>query len=373
MKGYFMNKIKITSHQLFSLTACSAFGGVVLIMPSEIVGIAHQDAWFSAVLATISGLLILKMYCYLGSQYRDMTLTEIIFQVFGKYIGWLITACFFTYCSFISTNIIWNIDSFISAKAMPETPSYLIAALFIAAIVIAIFYGLETIAKTSELFIILASFLFILVMLVSLPNIKTNNLLPVFENGIAGSLKGSIILTDFTSLTLIIILMIYPANVKDLYKSARSIYKGFLWASLLVLICLILNIEVLGVPIAARKQFSTYLLAEEIIIAGTSTRLEFFIAIIWITTFFIVGTLFFYTAVIALSQLLNLKDYKKIILPFGLIILFMTNINFPDTIYQLNWSNVVLLPYDITYAFILPAALLLGSWVKKICGRRSKL
>lgn len=368
-----MDKVKITNHQLFSLTACGAFGGVVLFVPSAITGIAQQDAWFSAVIAPIYGLLILKLFCSLGNQYPNMTFVEMIMQIFGKWIGWFIAASFFTYWSFILTNVVWHMGNFVNSLVMPETPPYVIIGTFILVIAIGVIYGLETIARSSELFLFFTSFFFILVMILNLSNVKIDNILPVFEKGITGSIKGSLILTDFMPLALLSILMIYPANVNDLRESEKSIYLGYLWSGFLIFLCILMNILVLGAPVTANAQFPTYLFAKQINIGNIFTRLEFLIASIWFTTFFIVSTLYFYSAVIGLSQLLGLKDYRKIVLPLGLIILVMTEINFPDEIYQINLSNLVLLPYDITYALILPIVLLFVSWVKKVYLNKRKV
>lgn len=360
-----MEDVKITNHQIFSLTACSAFGGVVLFVPAAVAGVAQQDAWLSAAIAPIWGLLILKLYSSFGKLYPNMTFIEIIMQILGKRIGWLAAAGFILYCSFLSTNIIWNISSYVTSQAMPETPSYVISVIFVIAIVIGLLYGLETIARASELVLLFASFLFILTMIFSLPNVKIENILPIFEKGIASSIKGSVILTDFMPLTLITILIIYPKNVDNIWTSEKSIYKGYLWSAFLIFICILMNILVLGTTITTNSLYPTHLLAMEINIELGNFGFESLIALMWFSTFFIVSTLFFYAAVKGLSQLFGLADHKKIILPIGLIFLIMTQINFPNQVYELNWIQLVLLPFDVTFSLILPIVLLLVSQIKK--------
>ena len=43
-----MDKIKITDHQLFSLSACGAIGGSIIVIASTMAGVAKQDAWIGA-------------------------------------------------------------------------------------------------------------------------------------------------------------------------------------------------------------------------------------------------------------------------------------------------------------------------------------
>jgi len=360
-----MNKIKITNHQLFSLTACSTFGGIAIVIASTITNIAKQDAWISAAITPVFGLLILWLMCSLGSLYPDMTFIEVIMKVFGKWIGWAVAASFILLCLEVSSHMPWYISSFVTSQAMPETPSYVIDAVFLTAVVIGVLYGIEAIARASEIFTYFVSFLFIVAMVLVLPSAKIENIFPIFEKGIAGSIKGSFILTNYSTLPLIVIMMIYPVNTSDLPAARKSIFKGYLWTGFLIFIAILMCILVLGAEISAGSNYPTYLLAKEINVDVVFTRFEFVIAAKWITTNYIICTLFFYTAVIGLSQLLGLKDYRKIVLPLGLIVLVMSEVVYPNITYERNWLNLVWPPYIITYALVLPVMLLLVYGIKK--------
>lgn len=68
---------------------------------------------------------------------------------------------------------------------------------------------------------------------------------------------------------------------------------------------------------------------------------------------------------IGFSELLGLKDHKKIVIPIGLVIFVMSLIAFPDLIYEKNWNTLVWAPYSMTYGLILPILLLLVFLIKK--------
>ncbi len=360
-----MKKAKITNHQFFTLTANGAFGGVVIVIASVVVGIAKQDAWISAIITPIFGLPIIWLMCFLGSQYPDMTFVEVIIKVLGKWIGRIIAAGFIFLCLLVSSHMPWYMSTFITTQAMPKTPAYIIQMVFVATVAIAVLYGIEAIARASEFLLYFASFLFILVMVLSLPNVKIENLLPIFEKGIAGSLKGSFILTNYLTLPLIPLMMIYPSNASNLVSAKKSIFAGYLWAGFLVFINILMSILVLGVAITAKTQYPIYLLPKEINIGIVFSRFEFVVAISWFSTFFFICILFFYASVIGFSQLFGLKNYRKIVLPFGLIVFVLSQVVYPNILYEVNWLNLVWPPYIITYAFVLPIFLLLISSIKK--------
>ena len=95
-----------------------------------------------------------------------------------------------------------------------------------------------------------------------------------------------------------------------------------------------MTILVLGYAIAASTQYPTYLLGKEINIGTILTRLEFIVAIIWFATQFVVTILYFYSVLVGFSQIIGLKDYKKIAVPLAFIIFIMTEVIFPNVIYQ---------------------------------------
>jgi spore germination protein KB len=327
--------------------------------------IAKQDAWISALLTPVIGMPVVWIYWYLGSQYPGSTFVDIAKNILGRRIGWIASASYvFLYLN-LACHLPWYIGSFITTQAMPETPPYAINLLFVIAAVIAILYGIEAIARASELFIRFVLIFYGLTMLLVSANIKFENLQPVLENGMIPIFKGSYVLSCFTVFPFITIMMIYPANTENIQEAKKSIFKGLLWAGLVTFITILLSVLILGSKIAASSKYPTYLLAKEISLGIIFTRLEFIVAVTWIITQFVVYFLFFYAGITGLSQLLGLKDHKRIVMPLGLITLVMSEVIFPDAVYQANWVNLVWLPYITTHGLILPLLLFLVHLIKK--------
>ncbi|MBP2651208.1 MAG: spore germination protein [Firmicutes bacterium] len=354
-----MKIAKISNHQLFSLTACNSIGVALIAISALMVRIAKQDAWISAIITPIFGMLVMLMYWFLGSKYPDETFVDIIRNILGKWLGLLVGINYVFFYTIIGCHLPWYIDQFITIAALPETPTYIIGLLFMITIVIAELYGVETIARASEIFIILISILFFLAMLLVIPNARIDNLQPIFEHGLTPILKSSIFLTCFTTCHLVTLMGIYPYNIADIFAAKKSILKGYLFGGFIIFVTIIMSILVLGQNITSKLQYPTYVLAKEINIGKIFTRLEFLIALVWIVAIFIIGILFFHAAVISLAQLLRLKDPRKIVIPLALIMLVLSEVILPDIPYYANWINLVWIPYSITIALIIPLLLLL--------------
>lgn len=358
-------KDKITNHQLLALAANGGIGGGIIVVAGLMASIAKQDAWIGALVTPVFGLPVIWMYWFLGSQYPGMTLVGIIKEILGDWLGLAVAFSFIVFCFTSASRVIWYAGSFITLQSLKETPIYIIDLLFIIAMTVAVLYGIETIARASELLMYFASTLFFLAMLLVLPKVNIENLQPVLEKGIMPIMKSSVFLSCFLTYPLITLLMIYPAHLPHVVPAKKALFQGYIWAALVNFVAIFMSILVLSSITTATSQSPTYFLSKEIEIGTVLTRLEVVITISWIATLFIIGTLFYYAGVIGFSQLLKLKDYTKIVPPLSLIILVMSWIAFPDSIYEAHWNTFVWTPFAITHGFILPVLLLIVFWLKK--------
>lgn len=360
-----MDKIKITNHQLFSLTLCGTIGGSLLLISPAMAGIAKQDAWISALIAPVYGIAVIWLYCFLASKYPDKTLIGVIKSILGKWLGTIICINFIFSFFSTSSHIPWYIGNFITIEVMPETPMYVINLLFVAAFVIASLYGLETYARASEVFTFLFLVIFFMAMLFVSPNIQIQNLQPIFEHGLIPIVKSSVFMSCFTTFPMITLIMIYPVNLDNIHEAKKSIFKGYILGCIILCITILMSILVFGSAIVAKTQFPTYMLGKEISIGTIITRIEFLFGAIWFSTQFTLEVIFFNACVKGISELLGLKNHKLIILPLGFVEFLISMSSFPDSIYQANWTRVAYIPYTITNGLIIPVLLLIVYLVKK--------
>lgn len=355
---------KITVHQLFTLAALSILGGSILVISSTVTAVAKQDVWLSALVTMGFGLLMMWVYCFLGTRYEGLTLIGITQKIFGKWLGRIVSAAYLIFFFTMSYGVPWWIGSF-GAHKMHETPVPLILLPYVVALVIGVYYGLETIVRTAELAFIFVSVLFAISIVLVLPNIKIGNLLPVFEGGATPILKGAFLLCPYIVFVGVGLLMIFPNNVIDTKNGKKALMKGFLWCSTVVFVTVLVSVLVLGSVVVAKSSYPTVLLAREINIGTVLTRLEYAISSMWTVTEFMIGMLFYYILIKGVSELLGLKDHKRIAVPFGLIILLYAWIIYPSSIEVANWSTAGFMPNATLFGFVLPILMLIVYIVKK--------
>lgn len=355
---------KITSHQLFTFSALSILGGSLLVVSSSVATVAKQDAWLSALVAMAAGLLMMCIYCYLGSRYKGVTLIGLPQKIFGKWIGKIVAAGYVLFMFTTAYGVPWWIGNF-GAHIMHETPVPIIILPYVIAMVIGVYYGIESIARASEFFYPFVTILFVGSIILVLPNAKVEYMTPVLENGVVPILKGSFALAPIIIFVAIVMLMIYPINIDDIKSGRKAIMKGYLWCSTVVLITILVSVLVLGSAIVAKSSFPTLLLVKEINVENFLTRFEYAISIMWIITEFMVGILFFYTCIKGLSELIGLKDHKKIAVPMGLVVFILSWSVDPSSIEQVNWNSFGFNPHSSLFGFILPVLMLIVFAIKK--------
>lgn len=361
-----MNKIKITDHQVFALTSCFTCGSAILVISATIASFAKQDAWIAMLVTLTFGLFEIWIVCFLWSSYPNMTYIEMIKEILGKWVGNIISIYFIFFCLLVDSQICWYIGNFVTIQSMPQTPAYAINILFFTTVSIALLYGLESIARSYEVFVYFISFLFILSIILVSPNAKIENLQPVLEGGIIPVLKASILSSSFLIFPIIILLMVFPVNANYTKKAKKAFIKGYLWGGSLVFLSIIFPILVLGTTITASSQYPVYILAKEINLGTVFTRLEFIVAAVWIITLLTRGIFYFYAAVIGLAQLLKLKDYKKIIIPLWLIVVVISGDVFTDVINQSDWDTLTWPPFAATFGVIIPIIMIIGFCVRRL-------
>ncbi|MFU2018416.1 GerAB/ArcD/ProY family transporter [Peribacillus butanolivorans] len=360
-----LEKGKIGSRQLTILVILYTVGDSILVIPSIVASEAKQNGWVSGIFSVaIAPLLVVFLYDALRKCYPDLTLVEYSQKILGKWLGIAISLLFISYFFISTATYLREIGDFMTSQIMPDTPIQVIMFLFMSIVLMSARLGLEPLARSAEILfpfvVILLSSLIILL----LPEIKFQNLQPVWEGGLKPVIRGSIPFIVFPFIESVAVLMILPfVSQKD--RIRKSLFVGQLLAGSVLIIITMLAILVLGVDLTAKEIYPSYKLAQKINIANFLTRLEAILAIIWFITIFFRFSLFFYVTVLGLAQTLKLQDYRPLVFPFGMILLAFTLIMAPNTVYYSNFILDIWPFYAMTFGFLLPLLLLTIAKVHK--------
>lgn len=355
----------ISSNQFKLLVILCYLGTAILITPRGLAFEAKQDAWIAVLFGIIFSLFLVWLYNSLGSLFPNMTIVQYSQKLLGKWLGKLLSFFFIIFAFLNAAMLLWFVGDFIATQILIETPIEAINTLFMIIIIMAARLGLETFSRAAEVMFPFVIIFFILLILLIIKDIEVLNMLPILENGIKPIIRGALLFTSYSSVTLIILLMIFPSNIDKQIYAKKAFLKGNLIAGLIIFIITDLCILVLGYDLTARNTFSVYILAKKINVSDFLERVEVVIAVSWIITIFYKILFYFYGSVLGLAQILNLKDYSPLTLPLGMILIVLSLVVYPNSTYAQTWNRTIWIPFSFTFGLFFPLILfLIGKFTK---------
>ncbi|WP_144552496.1 endospore germination permease [Peribacillus simplex] len=359
-----LEKGKISSGEFLILVIIFTIGGAILTLPSVLVSLAKQDGWIAYIIATLIGLCFVFLYTRLASFYPSMTYIEVNEKIFGKLIGKISALLFLFYIYYLSSALLSEIGNFFSTQVLGETPMEIIMILFILTSLFGARLGLEVISRTAVIFFPWLVLLLCILFVFLLPDIKIENMQPIFEEGMKPIMNGAYHSLALPYVQLVFFLMLTP-YIKEKAEMKKSFYLGTLLGGGVLLLVIIYSILVLDAANTARLTYPSYKLGMRISIGNFFERVEVIVAFIWVFTEYFKLTICFYGLALGLAQLLGLKNYKILLFPLAFLILTLTIFSHPDIVHYQNFIATAWTPLSLTICFILPLLLLMVGKIRK--------
>ncbi|MNO12335.1 Spore germination protein YndE [compost metagenome] len=363
-------QVRISGRQFMVLTTLFTIGSAILIIPSGMAFLAKQDAWIAALVGVGAGFFLVWIYNTIATLYPRMTLVEIIETLLGKWLGKTISLLFIV-TLFLSgpAAVLYDVGNFLTTQIIPETPAQSVNILFAVIIVMGARLGIETFARSAELLFPLFILLYISLVVLIAPEIKLENVEPVLEAGIGPIWPAALSFISVLFLPHIVLLMIFPA-VNRIDNARKAFFNGSMLGGLMMVLIVALSILVLGPDLTARSIFPSYSLAQKISIGNFLQRIEAIMAVIWFISLYFRATIYIYGIVLAIAQIFNLKDYRPLVLPLGMILVVMSVVIYPNVPYQQKWDGTVWVSYTLSIGLFLPLLLLCTYMVRKLWSKK---
>ncbi|TQR18490.1 GerAB/ArcD/ProY family transporter [Psychrobacillus soli] len=357
--------VKINSYQFLVLVILFTIGTSILVIPSALAANAKQDAWIAAILGMGIGLLIVWLFTKIGLWFPNLTYIQVNETLFGKWIG-NIFSFLFIFMTFLYTAILlYYSGSFLTIHVMPNTPMAATNILLAIILVMAVRLGLETVARSAEIFIVIFFILFFILVVFIAPEVEFKNIQPVLETDINKIFQSSLPLIVLSAMNAISLLMIFPAFINRPRSAKKYFLIGNIIGGLIITIITTLCILVLGSDMTAFQKFPGYELAKKINIGNFVTRIEAMMAALWIICLYFKMVIYFYAAVIGLAQMFQLKDYRPLTYPLGMIVVILSLVIFPNILEQSVYDATIDIYFALTVCLLLPLLMVVVYAIRK--------
>lgn len=360
----------LSKYQLLVLTILFETGTKVIFgFASE----AGRDAWISAILSMVLGLLLILIYLKLSNLMPELTIVEWYPKQFGKWIGVPVSWMYLLIILMSSGGTLEDLKYLITVTLLPKTPIVISLGMVCFIVAFAVSKGIETIGRLGELFLPTIFVLFILEVFLIFGSdiLHINYLKPVLGQGV-GNVAKTLPLGAFLSYgETLMFAMIWPL-VKPRDKVSKTVIIATIITGLFITISNLLSILILGETTYVRSYFPLYTMISQIRIAHFIENLESINVLYFLsTTFFKLCIMIF--AITRGAQILTAsKSNKFFIIPIVLCTLFIgTKMSSNQTAHLKSISEPGILLNIFLYNLILPVILLITTIIRKKLSKKN--
>lgn len=319
-----MEKAKISLKQFFALIVLFELGSAV------VVGLgmkAEQAAWLAIILGMLGGQLLFMIYGYLYYSYPNLSLTGYIKKILGSYLGSVVSLAYIVYFMYIASRVLRDFSELLVTTALRNASLLFVSALMLLVIAYASYLGIEVMGRAGEicfmLVMCLTVFLIIIIFVSKLPKIE--NLLPIVDYDTwkkVFSTAFPLTLTfPFGEMIVFTMLLPYVENQGEVVKTGLF---AMLFSGIVLSITIAINISVIGVHLAKISIFPLLKTMSKVSIGEFVERLDSMVIFLLIIGIFFKVSIFFYCSVLGMSDLIKVKNFRTLIVPFFIITLIIT-------------------------------------------------
>lgn len=350
-------------NESISKKECVSLLALFIISANLILGVspeAKKDVWLALILGFMLDIPVLWVYSKLLNLLPGKNIYELCLTAFGKVIGTLTSLFFVWFSLHLGALVLFDFNIYINEVGLTETPELVVSIILLAMCVLAGKYGVRVLGRWGNFFFKVVVLLVVFIPLFSIQNMKPQNLLPVFQNGLKPVFTGAISAYGFPFGESVVFLPIM-AMLQEKKSYFRVYFAGTLISALLLLITTLTNILVLGPYQLGISYYPTYITVSLISIGDFFQRIQILVSILFLLSGFVEISICVISASKGLSNIFNLKSYKLLLIPCAILIINLYYIVFENEI-----ESARLMPgfdhyYKIFITALLPLIILIAA------------
>lgn len=338
----------ITRKQLTSLTVNAIVIKMILAFPRTLFEYCGNAAWLAAVYSVfIAGLLFWTLSSLCKSNTNLILTAE---KTGGDWLRIVAGVAVFLVIGLNTVSIFRIFPEIIKLVLLQKTYIEAIMTLFVLCVIFGAACGIEAIARVTEMFVPIAGIVFVVFLLMLLPEMHIDYILPFFGNGFYNIfVKGLSCLSIFTDLLMINILIPFLKD-KNSYRQSgnRSVIIGGVCAAMVMAaygLCYVY-------PASTRFIIPIYQLERQIHLSDFFSRLEAVYQFIWSISIMLYVPLCISVMVEVWSETFRLKNSKPLIAPITVILSIISSL--PKSLNEAIMIDEIINKYIYLPAMIIP-------------------
>lgn len=348
-----------TSRQTIALLMMFNFGSSVVMGVST--G-AAQDSWISLLLAILLAIPVGLMYGRIMELNPETDLFDAMEAMLGKVLGRIFTALMTWYALHLAAVVLRNFSEFIQISSLLDTPQVPVMIMMLLAVCYLGKSGCKALGKWALATMPLVMAIVVATVVLSLNVMRFDHILPIFGSSIDMIVTDAVQIFTFPFCETVLFLGVADCVRKE--DNPKKLWLTAILLSGLVLMVIILrNLFVLGAEVVSIEYFPSYVAARIINLGDFLSRIEGSISVNFILAGITKITVCLIAASKGLAKLFGAGDYRRLIVPTGLLTMALAVIVYDNTMAMfafVKYYSIYAAPFEV----ILPAVLWIVSEVR---------
>jgi len=361
-----MNDEPITYKQGIILIILSVLSSYLIFLPGLQAG---KDVWAAYTIALICALPFLKIHDSYLTIYPGKDIFDILKSSFGGLIGGGISILYILFAFSLGALLLEDFAEVIITAGIPETPRLFVVLTLILLCILICKYGLNIMAKWSELAVIVMLTSVIVVVLLLSKDMKLNNLKPALQSDISEIFNGALSYLTFPIGDVFIFSMIFTSFNG---KGKKRVYSEGVFIVFIFTIVTALTVILVGGPsVISTTYFPFFKVIQRMNIGNFIQRGEILILLAFIIGGVIEISLCLLAVSKGIGKFFNYKNYNFLVTPIGFMMLNTYMLNFKNAMEFVEWDINIGPYYFLFLQYIIPTFVFIGLLIKrKLLGKK---
>lgn len=354
---------KVTIRQVFKLLLCLCFSPAVRVIPAFEAYSAKQVGWLAPIVAFFPVFILILTFNKLFIMYEGMSYTGIIYEILGRPIGNILLIIYAIGISILTALYIRYYAAKLSIALATTMHMELNIIVLLILVYLVLRYGLVILARMGEVIVVIINITFLILFILSINNIKLDNLMPIsYRDIIPIGKAGYLIMGLWCYFTLLCFLGDRIKDKQNL-KDAGIKYSIFLVISTIILSIMVIGS--IGYSVAQRSAVPFFSAVKNISVFSIIERIEAVVVTQWIATDFILIAIFIYILLDILNEIFKTEDVRYL-LKILLIFFYLFSLYIAFTIFEMQAFSFKLVTHlNLLLGFVIPILIYFIGSVKK--------
>ncbi len=352
---------KFGAHEMICLVVIAMTNKALFSTVSRFLDLTATSAWIMTLVSCASASLLFIFVYKLLKRFPGKGLIEIFSIVLGRTVGFVFSFMFVVAILFCSSMLIREFSAISQEYVFPNTPRSSIGIAMLLPVVLASYFGLESIARFAKFTAYFALVSIALLLVMAAPYYDITNIYPLMGFGLDVTVWEGLVRT--CTYSEVIFIAILAGSMNGIKQIKKAGFISLFASGLIICVVLLVSVLVLSYPLGQEQMAPLFVIARQINLGHFFERLDPLFLYLWFVTTIISVAIEFYVGISIYCKTFRLQDHRPVILPAAITVFAVSFL--PKDFTAVEDALLFIRSYGIFIVFLTPIIALVVSLMRK--------